>query len=168
MIIDLLLRLFHILPAIFLAGGVFFMWVALLPALNGMAEDTRRTVLDAVRGKWAKVVMATSGLLLVTGLINFVRNAKGFDYDGGPVYHILGSLKLLLAFGIMFIAARLSGRSESAAKFREKLGHWMTVMTGMLLVLILMASTMKSLGKTPKVDAQIEKTTTPPVEARVD
>ena len=152
MILNLLTRLFHILPAIFLAGGVFFMWCALLPALNGMAEDTRKAVLDAVRGKWAKVVMATSAFLLVTGLYNFVKNATGFDYQGGPLYHILGSLKLLLALGIMFIAARLSGRSAGAEKFREKIVQWMGVTTGMLFVLILLASTMRTIDKTPKIE----------------
>lgn len=138
-VVDLLLRLLHIVPAIFLAGGIFFMWGALLPALNGVAEDTRKTVLDAVRGKWAKIVMATSGLLLVTGLINFVRNASEY----APTYHILGTVKLLLALGIMFIAARLAGRSAGAEKFRERIGHWMTITTGLLFALILLASMMR-------------------------
>jgi uncharacterized membrane protein len=150
-IVDLLLRLFHILPAIFLAGGVFFMWCALLPALTGVSEDTRKTVLDAVRGKWSKVVMATSGLLLVTGLINAVINIKAYEYTGGP-YHVYVLLKLLLALGIMFITAKLSGRSEGAAKFREKLPFWMTVTTGLLFALILIASTMKVTTKVPKVE----------------
>ncbi len=158
-IVALLLRLLHVLPAIFLAGGVFFMWCALVPALSGMADDTRKTVLEAVRGKWAKVVMTTSGLLLLTGLYNFVMNAKGFEYEGGPLYHILGSIKLLLALGVMFITARLSGRSKSAEKFRENIGYWMTVTTGLLFVLILLASTMRTLGKTPKVPTEPAPTT---------
>ena len=158
MIVNLLARLLHIVPAIFLAGGVFFMWCALLPALRGMSEDTRKTVLDAVRGKWAKVVMATSGFLLLSGLYNFVNNAKSFEYQGGPIYHILGMVKLLLALGIMFITARLSGRSAGAEKFREQLGKWMTVTTGLLFALILLASTMRTIDKTPKLDIETTPT----------
>lgn len=150
-LVDLLLRLLHIIPAIFLAGGVFFMWSSLLPGVSGVADDARTEVLAAVRSKWSKIVMATSGLLLVTGLINLGRNAMGYDYVGGPLYHILGTVKLLLGLVIMFLAARLSGKSAGAQKFRERETHWIMITTVLLFVVILLASTMRSMDKTPKV-----------------
>ena len=151
MLVDLILRLLHIVPAIFLAGGVFFMWSALIPALGTVTDDARQAILDAVRGKWAKLVMACSGLLLVTGLVNAVRNIVAYEYVGAP-YHIFVTLKLILAFAIMFITARLSGRSQGAEKFREKLPFWMSVNTALLFVLIVVASTMRVTDRVPKVD----------------
>lgn len=147
----LALRLFHILPAVFLAGGIVFMWSTLLPGLSGVDDATRQSVLAGIRGKWAKVVMACSGLLLVTGLINAISNIKAYEYE--TPYHIFVTLKLVLAFAIMFLTARLSGRSESAEKFREKMPFWMTVNTALVIVLICIASTMKVSDKVPKVKA---------------
>lgn len=146
--VSLVLRLLHILPAVFLAGGILFMWSALLPGLSGLDEETRKSVFGAVRGKWAKVVMTCSALLLATGLYNAVLNIIKYDYE--TPYHIFVTLKLVLAIAIMFITARLSGRSESAEKFREKMPFWMTVNTALVFVLIFIASSMKVSEKTLK------------------
>lgn len=152
MFLDLILRLAHIVPAIFLAGGIFFMWATLVPALSGVADETRKTVLDAVRAKWAKIVMATSGILLITGLVNAVRAILAYEFTDGPWYHIGVTLKLVLAIAIMFISARLAGRSAGAEKFREKLSFWLSVNAGLVLVLILVASTMRVSNRVPKVE----------------
>lgn len=149
-IVSLALRLLHIVPAVFLAGGIFFMWTSLLPAAGSVGDDAKNELLAAVRARWSKVVGACSGLLLLTGLYNFVINAKAYEYAGGPLYHILGTVKLLLGLAIMFLAARLSGKSESAAKFRERQTHWVTIITMLLFAVILLASTMRTLEKTPK------------------
>ena len=148
--VGLLLRLLHIIPAIFLAGGIFFMWTSLLPAAGSVSDDAKANLLDGVRKRWSKVVMASSGLLLASGLYNFVMNAMAYDYAGGPLYHILGTIKLLLALGIMFLVARLSGKSESAAKFRERQAHWVMITTMLVFGVIVLASTMRTLDKTPK------------------
>ena len=68
----LVMRLFHILPAVFLAGGILFMWSSLLPGLGTLDEESRKAAFGAVRGKWAKIVMISSALLLVTGFYNAV------------------------------------------------------------------------------------------------
>lgn len=152
MIVDLALRLVHIVPAIFLAGGILFMWATLLPALSGVNDEARQAVLDAMRAKWAKVVMACSGLLVLSGLYNAVRNILAWEYTGAP-YHAFVMIKLVLALVVMFITAKLSGRSEGAAKFREKISFWMSVNAALVLVLILTASTMRVTDRVPKVEA---------------
>ncbi len=141
-------RLFHILPAIFLAGGILFMWSSMLPGLGTLDEESRKAAFNAVRGKWAKVVMICSALLLATGLYNAFQNILANDY--ATPYPIFVVLKLVLALAIMFITARLSGRSASAEKFREKMPFWMTVNAALVVTLILIASTMKVSDKTPK------------------
>lgn len=154
MVVDLALRLLHIVPAILLAGGVFFMWLALVPALGSENDETRKSVLAAVRGKWAALVMATSALLLVTGLINAVRNILAYEYTTLP-YHVLVTVKLVLGIAIMFITARLSGRSEGAEKFRERLPFWLTVNSALILVLIVVASTMRVAPKLDKPQDEV-------------
>jgi len=146
--LTLVLRLFHILPAVFLAGGVLFMWSSMLPGLRTLDEESRRVAFSAVRGKWAKVVMICSALLIVTGLYNAVQNI--IDYKYAIPYHAFVFLKLVLGIAIMFITARLSGRSASAEKFREKMPFWMTVNATLVVVLIVIASTMRVSDKTPK------------------
>ena len=51
----LLLRWFHILPAIALAGGVIFMRWPLAAASAELDEASRTSLQNALRGRWAKV-----------------------------------------------------------------------------------------------------------------
>ena len=130
------------------------MWSTLLPGLATLDDAHRKSVIEATRGKWARVVMICSGLLLVSGLYNAVTNIMQYDYD--LPYHAFVTLKLILGIAVMFITAKLSGRTESAAKFREQMSFWMTVNTTLVIVLALTASTMKVTGKTPKaVDSEV-------------
>ena len=154
MMTDFLLRFFHIVPAIFLAGGVFFMWIAVLPALGTLNDDTRESLMTAVRGRWSKVVMACTALLLATGIVNGVTNMTRYEFQGAPgnQYGILVAVKLLLALAIFFVTAVLGGRSSLAEKFRQKLQFWMTVNTVLLLALIVIASTMKISKRQPKAE----------------
>lgn len=141
-------RLFHILPAVLLAGGILFMWSSMLPGFGTLDEESRKAAFNAVRGKWAKVVMLCSALLIVTGLYNAVQNIVAYEY--ATPYHVFVLLKLVLGIGIMFITAKLSGRSASAEKFREKMPFWMTINAALVVVLIVIATTMKVSDKTPK------------------
>lgn len=163
--VSLALRLLHILPAVFLAGGIFFMWSSLHPGLASVDDTTRKSVDAAVRSKWAKIVMICSALLLVSGLINAVRNIMAFEY--ATPYHLFVTAKLVLAFAIMFITARLGGRSQSAEKFREKAGTWLSVNALLVVILIVIASTMRVSDKTPKPPKDIESAAIQQVDAKV-
>ena len=155
MALDLILRLAHIIPAIMLAGGILFMWSTMLPALGGVEDETRNAILEQMRARWSKIVMACSGMLLVTGLYNAVRAILANEFTGGP-YHMYVTLKLILAEGIMFITAKLSGRSDGARQFREKMPFWMAVNSGLVLFLILIASTMRVTERVPKEAENVE------------
>ena len=125
MVVDLLLRWIHILSAIILVGGTFYQRFALLPALASIQSSPKDEVAEACRGPWAKWVMATSGLLLLSGLVNAVGIIKQYELRG--VYHGLVAVKLVVALAIFWISAMLAGRSSSAQKFREKITLWLTV-----------------------------------------
>ena len=146
---DLALRWLHILAAIALVGGTFFWRWALVPSLDSLDDVDSERIQAAVRPKWARIVMITSALLLVSGLWNFVRISKTYAFEGS-LYHALIGVKLLLALLMMWIAARLSGRSESAARFREKQVFWLTINVVLSIVLVCVAGVMKFTLRTPK------------------
>lgn len=150
--IDLLLRLMHIFSAVFLAGGIFFMWCALLPSLSALPEEHRTALQTQIRSRWSKVVMITSGLLLISGLINAINLIGAYDFSGFPgrMYHLLVMVKLLLALGIFWISATFSGRSETAEKFRQKAPFWINANAILLICLIVVAGLMKTSERTPK------------------
>ena len=110
MYIDLLFRWTHILAAIVLVGGTFFLRFSLVPALATQSRELQQTVLGAWRPRWARWVMMSSGMLLVSGLVNAVRNIIAYQFPTTP-YHALVAVKLLLALVIFYLSAVLSGRS---------------------------------------------------------
>ena len=115
-VIGLLSRWFHIIPVIILVGGTLFMRLSLVPAAN--QTDASAELREAIRKRWAKLVMLSILFLLVTGLYNAVTKMRGYEVP--PVYGILFLVKLVVGFVVFILSARLSGRSEKAAKFREQ------------------------------------------------
>ena len=140
--LGLFFRWLHIIPMAVLVGGTIFMRLALVPASNetdGVAEFR-----EAVRRRWAKWVGISVLFLLVSGLYNAVTKIMAFELP--PTYHMLVMVKLVLGFVVFFIAARLSGRSEKAQKFREQEMKWLNILCTIMLVLILVAGYMKLLA----------------------
>lgn len=163
--VDLLLRWIHILGAIALVGGTFFWRFTLSPALNQLQADQREALHGHILPRWAKVVGIASLLLLVSGLFNAVRAILRYDFDEYGSYHILVAAKLVLAMAVFFIAARLSGRSDSARKFREKMSFWLNVNVLLAVTLVCIAGFMKLTPHIPKTEI---KDTPPALESTTE
>ena len=118
-----LFRLLHILPAVFLAGGIFFMWTSLLPGIHSLDAETKKAVSDGVRGKWAKIVMICSALLLISGFYNAVANIKAYEY--ALPYGAFVAVKLVLGVAIMFI--NRSSEGDTMRAFELEFSAWRTV-----------------------------------------
>ena len=114
MYLDLLFRWIHIFAAIVLVGGTFFLRFSLVPALAPQSGELQQTVLGAWRPRWARWVMLSSGVLLLSGLVNAVRIIIRYDFPTSP-YHALVAVKLLIALVIFWLSAALAGRSELGA-----------------------------------------------------
>ena len=151
MLVELVLRWIHILSAIILVGGTFFMRFSLSPTLQAQDEGTRNSLLGLWRPPWARWVMLTSGLLLVSGLVNAVRIIKAYQFPDAP-YHALVALKLVLAFVIFWIIAVLARRSATAEKFRTQLTKWLTINVVLATITVLVAGYMKVTPHVPKVE----------------
>ena len=144
---DLIFRWFHILAAMTLVGGIFFQRFALAPALRSLDGDAQTQLEEACRSRWAKLVMLTSGLLLVTGLVNAVRIILRDEFEG-EMYPLLLMVKLMVALAIFWIAAVLSGRSSMAVKFREKSTFWLNVNVALAILIVCVAGCMKVTKRT--------------------
>ena len=147
-ILALLSRWAHIIPAIILVGGALFMRYCLGPALIEQG-DAGEAIRESVRRRWAKLVMVTTLLLLVSGLYNAYVKAVGFHLDG--IYLGLLTVKILLALVVFFFAALLAGKSEKAKGMREKEMAWLHILCIAMLVLVLIAGHLKMGEYEPKI-----------------
>lgn len=149
--VDLLLRWTHIFSAIALVGGVFFMRWSLVPALNCLDATSQEKIQAVIRQRWARVVMATSALLLFSGLINAVLAIKRYEFGGGT-YHIFVALKLLLALVVFWLTATLSGRRATAERFQKNMSFWLNINILIATTLVCIAGGMKMSERTRKPD----------------
>jgi len=119
-------RWLHVLAAIIAIGGAFFMRAALIPAAKAnLDEATHDRLREALRKRWAVVVMSCIAVLLVTGSINFVLLAWPPKIKPMP-YHAIFGFKLLAALGVFFIASALVGGSVGLEGVRRNSKTWLT------------------------------------------
>jgi uncharacterized membrane protein len=160
-------RLLHILSAIIIVGGLFYIWAVVTPSASSFPLKEQPTDVSAVdhyfggrRATWAKWIGAASLLLLATGLWNFismvVANKLHFTY------HILATVKIVLALVLMLLAALLAGRTATADAIRRKWRTWLTVTLLIGIVTVAVGSVMRTYQRIPKLDAPPETTTIVP------
>lgn len=152
-IVSLLMRWMHILAAIALMGGTIFMRFALHPSLATLAADQQKAIKTAVRSRWSKWVMGSSGLLLISGIVNIVMYSQAKEVDA-KLYHPIVGVKMLLALVIMFIASVLVGRSANAEKFREKAVFWLNLNLVLAVVVVCIGGFLRTLHHPPKAETE--------------
>jgi uncharacterized membrane protein len=148
----LLMRFLHIFCSIILLGGLFYLLAVVAPrvvAAGGRGDAD--TWFNGNRATWARWVGIATALLLVSGLFNFINNVT--TYKLVPSYHMLGTLKILLALVVFFFAAILAGKTPLAESFREKMASWLkfTMLLGILIVII--GGVMRNYPRIPKSPA---------------
>ncbi len=132
----------HILSAVILVGGLFYIRTILSPAGADACFADRRSV-------WAKWVGIATLFLLVTGFYNFFIIIGQSKAEGGvklpPTYHMLFGVKFLLAMMVMFIAAILAGKTEAADRFRGQMGKWLNIAWLAAVAIIVLAAILRTL-----------------------
>ncbi len=146
---EIIFRLMHMFAAITAVGGIFFMRLALLPAVSELPDEARQKLHTALRKRWSKVVMACILFLLVSGITNFVLTVKNKEIELAPYYHALFGIKFLLAMAIFFISSLLSGRSAAADRFRQNVRFYLTANMLLAIALVTISGVLRS-SKTPK------------------
>ena len=140
-LIPILSRVLHILPAMILVGGLFYIRTILSPAGTEACFAGRRAI-------WAKWVGISTAFLLLSGLYNFmviVMQAKADGPKLTPTYHALFGIKFLLALVVMFVAAILAGKTEAAERFRGNMRMWLNVAWYSSLAIIVIAAILRTL-----------------------
>lgn len=138
-LIGLASRWLHILPAAILVGGTLFMRFSLVPAAN--EADASAELREAIRKRWSKLIMFSILFLLISGLYNAAMKAMGFELS--MTYNILLLVKIVLGLAIFYLISVLSGRSQTAQKFRERESHWLNIVCALLVALVMVAGYMK-------------------------
>lgn len=112
--LEVMLRVLHILSAMVLVGGLFFM-LCVGTDFGGDESDPNWQIR---RRRWSISVMIASAVLLITGLINAARMTMGYHFPETN-YHMWLGVKILLALVVMLGASILSGRSAQAQQCRK-------------------------------------------------
>ncbi|PHS05213.1 MAG: hypothetical protein COA78_15495 [Blastopirellula sp.] len=158
--LELILRWAHLIPATIMVGGTLYMRMALLPAAATLEEEPRNQLKAELRSRWSKWVMMSAGLLIVSGMVNFILTVKAYGFPQG-YYHPLFGLKFIFALAVFYIASLLTGRSAGAEKFREKESFWLSVNATLVILIVLMAGLMKVADREPKTDEQSKQSVVP-------
>lgn len=123
--IDVVSRILHVATAIVLVGGSVFMLLVLLPAAKAISDEAHQQLAAAVTGRWKRFIHLGILVFLVTGFYNYFQAIPSHKGDG--LYHALIGTKMLLAFGIFFIASALVGRSKAFEPMRHSKSKWLTI-----------------------------------------
>ncbi len=148
--LNLGLRWLHVLSAITMVGGIFYVRFAVVPMLESLPEDQRESVGAALRRGWMKFVMISILLLLATGLTNMMLVPMHNDLPEGSNYGMLVGIKFLLALPVFYIVSLINGRSANAEKFRQKSRLWLNVAVVLCVAIVLLAGYLRFIPRTPK------------------
>ncbi|MEZ6058249.1 MAG: hypothetical protein R3C01_16240 [Planctomycetaceae bacterium] len=131
-IVNLLSRWIHVGTAIVLMGGAVFMRFVLLPAAAELPTAEHDALKGRLKARWKKFVMIGILLLLLSGFYNYLQVAAvEHNAAGDKRYHMFMGIKILLAFGVFFLASVLTGRS---AKFEPMRKHPAKALTWLILL----------------------------------
>ena len=114
-LIEVISRWVHVGAAIVLLGGSTFIRFVLMPSAEKLPEAEHNQLRQGVMGRWKWFVMLGIGLLLATGLYNYVERMRQVPRH----YHMLMGIKILLALGVFFLGSALTGLSEALAAIRR-------------------------------------------------
>jgi len=146
--VPLVSRVAHILSAIVLGGGVFYLYLVAVPGRKELEESGRETLQAATRSKWSLVVIVCTLLLLLSGLYNLAVIMRSYELP--RYYHPIFGVKFLLALGVFFLAAILSGKTAAAERFRQQASLWLGVAALGVAIIVVLAGVMKMSEKKPK------------------
>lgn len=117
----------HIGTAIVLVGGTCFLRFVLAPAAAQLSDAEHQKLKELVMQTWKKFVHVGIALFLASGFYNFLVVQIPL-HKGDKLYHALMGTKILLAFGMFFIASALVGRSKTFEGMRRNSKLWQSVL----------------------------------------
>lgn len=144
LLIDAVSRIVHVSTAITLVGGSVFMAFVLGPAASSISDEEHATLRTGIMGRWKKFVHTGILLFIVSGVYNYSRAIPHHKGDG--LYHGLVGGKILLAFGVFFIASALVGRSTAFEGMRNQRAKWLKIIVILATVIVVISGFVKVRG----------------------
>lgn len=149
-------RIVHVSTAITLIGGSVFTLLVLLPAAKTISTEAHDSLAAAVASRWKRFVHVGILLFLVSGFYNYMV-AMPLHKGDGP-YHALLGTKMLLAFGVFFVASALVGRSAKLEAMRRAKGRWLTILVLMSAAIVCISGYAKVRGVPASVAVESAET----------
>jgi len=140
-VLALVFRWLHILAAITAVGGSIFARFVVFPSLDPLPADQRAALHAVMRGRWAKIVAAAIGFLLISGLYNFMITISQFRVP--PWYHMVFGIKFLLALTIFGIASLLVGKSPAADAIRKNARLWLNLNIALAVLVVCLSGVLR-------------------------
>ncbi len=134
--LSVVLRWFHIVGAVVAVGGAVFIRFVLLPSAASLPEEPRKKFRAEVSRRYAKLYMASLGILFITGFANYFMYAMP-RHQGQGAYHGVIGVKIMLAIGVAFIGSALVGRAAAFEGIRKRAPYWLAI--NILLALVIFA-----------------------------
>lgn len=147
-VVGLVFRWLHILAAITAVGGTIFARTVVVPAVDELPEGQRSAVHAALRRRWSKIVAASIGFLLLSGLYNIAYTLM--EYRVPRWYHMVFGIKFLLALVVFMVASLLSGKTAAAENLRKNLRFWLNLNIALAVIVVCLSGVLRTAEKTPK------------------
>jgi putative copper export protein len=144
-------RILHILGAIILVGGLFYLWAVVSPIAAPPGAAPVDQYFGGRRAAWAKWIGIASLFLLVTGFWNYFHYIR--NYELAKSYHMFIGMKMLAGIALMFLAAVLAGRSALAETVRQKWRVWLNVCLLVGIIIVVLGSVLRTYPRPEKLDA---------------
>ncbi len=144
--VDILSRWIHVGTAIVLLGGSVFTRFVLMPVAATLPDDAHTQLREGIAARWRKFVGIGIGLLLLSGLYNYVVVSVP-KHRGDGLYHGLMGAKMLLSLGVFFLASALTGRAAAFESLRNNSRRWLGVLIVMTALVVAIAGFLKIAAK---------------------
>jgi uncharacterized membrane protein len=144
-------RVLHVLGAVILLGGVFYLRAVVMPSPSATSAVNVDQKFGGLRSKWAMWVGVATLLLLATGFWNYFQYIR--TYELVPKYHMILGIKMLGAFALFFLAALVAGRTAAAETIRQKMRFWLGICVAIGVLTVALGSVLRTFPHNAKVDA---------------
>ncbi len=161
-VLGIVSRVAHLVSAAIIVGGMFYLRAIVVPSADHAethGDDSSTRYFGTQRRRWGMAIGICTLLLMVSGFYNLVTILRAYQLP--MAYHILLTVKLVLAFFIFFAAAIVAGRSAAAERARVRIRSWLNAGLLASLALVGVASTMRAIEHTPKQETVAAVTATP-------
>jgi putative copper export protein len=142
---NVVVRWIHITSAVVGVGGMAFLALVLLPAVQRGGADAARAALDAALPGFRSMLLTVIAMLLLTGFYNLslvIPKANGLG-DLKPTYHMVLGMKMLLAFVLFGTASMVAAAGRRPGGFQPRHSQLLAVSLVLAAAILFLSATLR-------------------------